>query len=187
MFSILFVCSGNICRSPIAEQLLRTRMANYPITVSSAGVIAEEGTPMTEEAATVSRRYGGEPDGHRARMLTEFRLREADLVLTATRAHRGAVVQLLPRMSRKTFTVCEFARLLSAVPEHERVSLEDPSALVDAVRAVRGHVAPPEDPEHDDIEDPYRQPIEIYEAVGARLDVEVAVIVDGLRMDVAGQ
>lgn len=142
---------------------------------------------MTREAAAMSRHYGGEPDGHRARLLTESRLRETDLVLTASRAHRAAVVQLLPRMSRKTFTVSEFARLVSAIPKHERRLLENRSALADAARALRGYVPPPEDPEQDDIEDPYGKPTEVYEAVGARLNVEIAVIADGLQIGAGRQ
>lgn len=181
-FNVLMVCSGNICRSPIAEQLLRARTAGHSIVVSSAGVIADPGAPMTEEAARVSRRYGGEPDGHRARLLTRAHLGDADLVLTATRAHRGTVVQLVPRMSRRAFTLSEFARLVSAVPEHEWGSFEDAAALVDAVRALRGFVPPPDEPDDDDIEDPYRKPVEVYETVGARLHDEVGVIADGLRL-----
>ncbi|MEA5456997.1 low molecular weight phosphatase family protein [Sinomonas sp. JGH33] len=179
-FNVLVVCSGNLCRSPIAEQLLRARTAGHPVIVSSAGTVADDGAPMPEEAAMVSRRYGGEPSGHRSQLLTESHLRSADLVLTATRAHRGSVVQMLPRMSRKAFTISEFARLLGAVPEAERATLADTASVVDAARSLRGFVSPPDEPEHDDLEDPYRQPFEVYEAVGARLDAEIGIIASGL-------
>ncbi len=103
-------------------------------------------------------------------------------MLTATRAQRGAVVRLWPRISRKSFTISEFARLIRAIPDHEAPSFSDRCGLVEAARSLRGFVPPPEDPDQDDIEDPYRQPLEVYEFVGARLDGEMAVIADGLRM-----
>ncbi|WP_425471539.1 low molecular weight phosphatase family protein [Sinomonas susongensis] len=174
------VCSGNLCRSPIAEQLLRARMNGYAVRVHSAGVIAEDGARMPQEAATVSRRYGGDPSGHRSRLLTEAQLRESDLVLTATRAQRSAVVRLLPRMSRRTFTIREFSRLVRALLDHDAESHRDPAGLVDAVRSLRGFVTPPEDPSEDDLEDPYRRQIEVYEAVGASLHLCIETIVVAL-------
>lgn len=175
-FTVLMVCSGNICRSPIAEQLLRARTRGRPITVSSAGVIARAGAAMTDEAAMASRSLGGDPTGHRARRLSEDHLRGTDLVLTATRAHRSSVVQLLPRMSRTTFTISEFARLVAAVAQNESSSLDNAASLVDAARSLRGHVPPPHEPEDDDIEDPYLRPLEVYERVAAVLNSEIEVI-----------
>lgn len=172
------VCTGNLCRSPIAEQLLRARTSGYSIQVSSAGVIADNGAPMPEEAARVSRQYGGDPEGHRSRLLTEAQLREADLVLTATRAHRSSVVQLLPRMSRRTFTISEFVRLSSSVAEHDGLALLDSADVVDAARSLRGFVTPPENPDDDDLEDPYRRPFEVYEAVGAQIHERIALIAE---------
>ncbi|WP_231567732.1 arsenate reductase/protein-tyrosine-phosphatase family protein [Sinomonas humi] len=174
------VCSGNLCRSPIAEQLLRARTSGYPMRISSAGVIADDGLRMPEEAAKVSRQYGGDPEDHRSRLLTEEQLGEADLVLTATRAHRSSVVQLLPRMSRRTFTISEFARLLSSVTERDGLVLVDSADVVDSARSLRGFVAPPENPEDDDLEDPYRRPFEVYEAVGARIHEQIALIAEKL-------
>ena len=179
-FNVLMICSGNLCRSPIAEQLLRARTAGSGIAVSSAGVIAENGAAMPSEAAIVSRRYGGDPSTHLSRLLTVEHLREADLVLTATRAHRSSVVQLLPRMSRRTFTINEFARLLGNIPESEWAGLLDSASVVDAARSLRGLVAPPENPDDDDLEDPYRRPFEVYEAVGARLHEQIALIAEHL-------
>jgi protein-tyrosine phosphatase len=179
-FNVLMVCSGNICRSPIAEQLLRARTNGHSIRVSSAGTIADDGRPMPEEAAVVSRRFGGDPSTHLSRLLTEAHLREADLVLAATRAHRSAVVQMLPRMSRRTFTINEFARLIGGMAETGQDHLLDSAGVVDAVRSMRGFVAPPDDPDDDDIEDPYRRPFEVYEAVGARIHEQIAVIAEKL-------
>ncbi|MDQ4502975.1 low molecular weight phosphatase family protein [Sinomonas sp. ASV322] len=181
-FHVLFVCSGNICRSPMAEQLLRARGAGSDIGVSSAGTIADEGAPMTREAAELSQRYGGDPSGHRSRLLTSEVLMSADLVLTATRAQRASVAQLVPRASRRTFTIREFSRLLRAIPGDDRISLRDSFALVEAARSRRGFIEPPNNPDDDDVEDPYLRPIEVYERVAALLDSEVKAIAAHLAL-----
>ncbi|TFC24397.1 hypothetical protein E3O25_14505 [Cryobacterium sp. TMT1-3] len=115
---ILIVCTGNICRSPLAEQLLREnlRAAGIDAVVSSAGTHAMIGSVMTPEAAALSSQYGASSTQHVARQLTEQLIADADLVLTATRDHRREVVTLLPKATRYTFTLNQFARLVAANP-----------------------------------------------------------------------
>lgn len=180
VFKVLMVCSGNLCRSPIAEQFLTTRTRGCPVVVSSAGVMARDGAAMPDEAATISLRYGGRPEAHRSRFLTEAQLREVDLVLTATRAHRSSVVRILPRMANRAFTINEFARLLEALPPRGSAAPFDAVSVVDAARSLRGHVSPPENPADDDLEDPYRRPFEVYESVGARLHEQIMLIAEHL-------
>ncbi|BCT77041.1 low molecular weight phosphatase family protein [Sinomonas cyclohexanicum] len=185
-FHILLVCSGNLCRSPWAEQFLRMRVAAPGVAFSSAGLVAAYGHAMPEEASLLSRRYGGLPDGHRSRPLSAELLRSADVVLTASREQRGAVAHLLPRMSARTFTISEFSRLLGALRPPTGPDRPIPwDGLVESLRAVRGLVPPPGDPEADDIEDPYRRPLAVYERVAARLDRETAVIADFLENGIA--
>lgn len=172
-FTILVVCTGNICRSPLAEQLLRSRLASAgePFRLLSAGTIADDGAPMEPDAATESQRYGGSPAHHRSRLLTPAQISAANLVLTATRAHRAAVVSLVPRASRYTFTLKEFAALVASIADQELSGLPDAMSVVEAAAAQRGfaqHV-------DDDIDDPYRQPAEVYARVGAEIDEAVRV------------
>ena len=133
-FTILVVCSGNICRSPLAEQLIRARLAGSTrdYRVISAGPIAADGASMDATAAELSRQYGGRPEGHSAELLKAGRIAESHLVLTATRAHRAAVVQMLPRASRYTFTLNQLTRLLD---ELEVVDLHVPLMPDDPVPA----------------------------------------------------
>ncbi len=114
---VLFVCSGNLCRSPLGAQVLTARLGRDApaFTVESAGTIAQDGAPMDEAAAAQSRRLGGSPDDHRARYLTPAIAGAADLVLTAERAHRAAVVSLAPRATKRAFTIVQFARVLDAL------------------------------------------------------------------------
>jgi protein-tyrosine phosphatase len=170
LFTILVVCSGNICRSPLAEQLLRARLAGAAdrFHLSSAGTIADDGVPMTNQAAALSTQYGGAPAGHRSRLLTAVQIESADLVLTATRAHRAAVVSLVPRASRYTFTLKEFAALVDSLDHEDLASLTDPASVIEAAAAQRGYAQH----DDDDIEDPYRRSDDVYERV-AMLTAEV--------------
>lgn len=182
-FTVLVVCSGNICRSPIAEQLLRSRLggASAPwVRLLSAGTIAQDGTAMTPEAAEVSRRYGGDPSGHAAVAVTPQLVDDADLILTAAREHRAEVVSLVPRASRRTFTVREFARLLGAIDADELSAIANAEDLVVAAAARRGFTPPLADVLDDDIEDPYLQSSEVYDRVGAQLDAAVTTIAAAL-------
>lgn len=183
-FEILTVCTGNIARSPLAAQLLVARLGlpTSAIGVGSAGTGALVGEPMTEEAAELSRRYGGNPVHHRARQVTAALVEGADLVLTATRAHRSEVVSLAPRAARYTFTLRQFARLVESVdPESGKGAT--PARLREVVAAAasqRGFVAPLRDPDDDDLVDPFRQSQAIYDRVGGQVDDAVRRVSAGL-------
>lgn len=69
---------------------------------------------------------------------------------------------------------------MSALPESGSDVLLDPAHVVDAARAMRGFVPPPENPGDDDLEDPYRRPFEVYESVGARIHEQIALIAEKL-------
>ena len=178
-FTILVVCSGNICRSPLAEQLLRARLAGATesFRLLSAGTIADDGVPMTEQAVALATQYGAVPQGHRSRLLTEGQIESADVVLTATRAHRAAVVSLVPRASRFSFTLKEFAALVDSLSREERASLTDAASVVEAAAAQRGFAQH----DDDDIEDPYRQSDEVYERVAAAIDSATRTAAAALR------
>jgi protein-tyrosine phosphatase len=179
-FSILTVCTGNICRSPLAEQLLRSGLEQWQeISVSSAGTGALVGQAMTDQAQAISRELGGTgAEHHVARSLDIDMLREADLVLALSREHRSAVVGMLPRGSRHTFTVRELARLLEDVPDTEfaaiaAIDIADVSArvesLIDLAASRRGMVMPPEALEDDDVIDPYRRSDDVYRESAGQL------------------
>lgn len=167
--SVLTVCTGNVCRSPLAEGLLRMMLAGLPVAVRSAGTQALVGEQMTEQNRIIAAEFGvPDADGHRARQLAAEQLREADLVLALTRDHRRAVVEMLPRASRHTFTLREFGRLAEAADVAElevsaQASIEDRlREAIDLVAQLRGSLPPLDDPAEDDVVDPYRRSDEVY-------------------------
>ena len=96
---ILFVCTANICRSPLAEHLCRRLLAEkglVGVEVASAGVLARAGTPPAETALHVARANGLDLSGHRARPLEALHLGAGDLVLVMEESHRRHVLTLAP-------------------------------------------------------------------------------------------
>ncbi|MBM4515629.1 hypothetical protein GS432_01275 [Rhodococcus hoagii] len=116
--AVLFVCTGNICRSPIAERLASAwsaRSDTIDLTVASAGTRAVVGSPMEPKAAQVLSDLGGSPDGFVARQINPAVASSADLVLTMTEEHRDAVLKLSPRHLKRTFTLLEAAHIARAL------------------------------------------------------------------------
>lgn len=177
-FSVLTVCSGNICRSPLAEQILRARLTDVPTYgFASAGTFAGDGDRMPEEAAALSLRFGGDPSQHSARYITEKMVADADLVFAMARSHRREIVELVPRKVAVTFTLREFARLSRDLSDAEIADVASgaptPRAgiaeVVAFVASRKGQVGFPASTSDDDILDPYRRGDEAYEQSAAQL------------------
>jgi protein-tyrosine phosphatase len=162
-FDLLFVCTGNICRSPTAELIAANRLPHSGFRVHSAGTYGLHGYPIEPNAARPLQALGIGCDAFRARRLTDDLVENADLVLTATRDHRSAVVTRVPSALRKTFTMREFARLTEAIDE-DTVTEDDPAdraRLVVALAAERrGRDTRLGD---DDVADPYGLGPEAYD------------------------
>ena len=106
---VLFVCTGNICRSPLAASLLARALKDrgVEVAVSSAGTGAWDGAPASEGAYLVGLERGLDLSGHRARLLTRELVDEADLILTMARHHRARVDEL--GGEGKVFVLGEYA------------------------------------------------------------------------------
>jgi protein-tyrosine-phosphatase len=94
--NVLFVCTGNICRSPLAASLLERALKErgLEVTVASAGTGAWDGAPASEGAYLVGLERGLDLSGHRARLLSRELVEQADLILTMARHHRARVDEL---------------------------------------------------------------------------------------------
>ncbi|NGM82261.1 low molecular weight protein arginine phosphatase [Paenibacillus sp. 7124] len=116
MLHILFVCTGNTCRSPMAEGLMRKLSAERGVNleVRSAGVSAISGTPMSRHAAAILRDEGVN-DSITSSQLSGELLNWADLVLTLTQSHKRHVLHYFPKAVSKTFTLKEYVQDEDAV------------------------------------------------------------------------
>ena len=114
-FRVLFVCVGNVCRSPLGHLLLAARLPGDRFDVASAGVGAIVDEPMSPEAAIHLEPYGITAEGFSSRQLTPAMVDESDLLLAATKDVRSRILEESPAAMRRTFTVLEFAALLDLV------------------------------------------------------------------------
>lgn len=107
---ILFVCTGNTCRSPMAEYLFNRKAAEAGHQAESAGLAAWPGEPISDEAlAVLKEEYDIDASGHRARRVNEYQVEQADAVLTMNARQRDHLRHLLPEMSGKIRTIGEAA------------------------------------------------------------------------------
>lgn len=181
--SILFVCTANICRSPYAHLRCADELARVgvvDIAVSSAGVSAIPGHAVATEMVDILRDRDVDGSGWRSRRLSSPDVLGADLILTATREHRAAVVRSAPAALKRTFTLLQFQRLLATA------EIDDPTAasgteavskLVEAANAARGRSVPGED----DLADPWQRPHREYVAAAELTESALVDLVAGLR------
>lgn len=181
---MLAVCTANLCRSPLLERVLGARLADRfgpagPVRVASAGTRARVGVRPPETVEELVADQGGDPSGMRSRPLTAEMVREAALVLTATREHRADVVRLEPRALSRTFTVPEFARLLGGMPTPDPLAGSPLAAVVAAAAVRRGTLARVR-PAEDDVPDPVGGNRTAFEQVLARILPTVTALTDAL-------
>ena len=172
-FSILLICTGNICRSALAELLGRAYLDETlgadadQVRVASAGTQAVAGSGMHPDSALVLRGFGGNPESFTARQLTDGHILDADLLLTMTRAHRRDVLTLAPRALARTFTLREAADLLALLDDDlspDGPTLADRArSLVGALSAARSRRQSTDD---DDIADPVNRPLAAHQDAG---------------------
>ena len=197
-FTVLHVCMGNICRSPMAERLLvlaaQQRLGKIDpdaglgdlLVSASAGTGGwHEGEEMNPPAARQITLRGGTADGFAARKLTSAHLAGADLILTATADQSDYVHALLPDAAARTFVLGHFGRLLREIDlkslppagaDAESFAVRA-AALVEAAHRRRGDT---ESLPGDDLDDPWGRGDQTFQRIADDIDESLYVLVDAL-------
>ncbi len=164
---IVFVCTGNSCRSPLAEVLARARYADLPLIFASAGTEAVAGGPASVEARTVARERGLDLDAHRSAPVDAAAVAEAAWLIGLTRTHAAL---LLHRVS------AEWPGRIGLLGAPGRDWRRD-GPLEATPGSGDGVIAHPDiaDP---DIADPWRQDLETYRRTADRIDRWLAAWAD---------
>lgn len=174
-FPVLFVCIGNLCRSPFAERLLRLRLEERGVDagfdVASAGMRAVRDRAMHPQTWIDLTARGGSPEGFVSRQFTEVIGERSGLLLTATKEIRSLALVEVPSALRRTFTVLEFAALARTAP----LGL----GLVDLVRSCAERRSGAGLPDYD-VPDPIGGQVEDFEQVAVVLDAAVSSIAQSL-------
>lgn len=175
-FNILTVRTGNICRSPAAQQLLSAGLGP-DVEVTSAGTGAVVGHPVEPDMLSLLRGAGVPDEPFAARQIDESIVRGADLVLALTTEHRSAAVRMAPAALRRSFTLLEFARIVGSDEFPELMAAETPARLREMVALAGLNRRLGVVVHGDDVPDPYRRGPEVFRESFAMIRDAVDVIV----------
>lgn len=179
MTTVLFVCTGNVHRSVLAERLLAARLPpGSEVRPESAGTEARPRAGMESATRAALEELGGDGSGFEGRPLTERLVAGAALVLGLAHEHREAAVRLAPAAMRRCFTLKEFVRLAGG-PDGAgggQGAVGGLGAVVAAAAARRGAAAPVP-PEEDEIADPWGRPHDVLYGCAREIDTVVRKLV----------
>ena len=186
-FQILTVCTGNICRSPLAEYYFRAALDPQEFSIASGGTRAVPDGRVPEQQIEIAQELGITDIGrHVAQQLSPSQIDRADLILTVSLDHRRRVVRTQPSAIRKTFTIREFARIaqeitVGDIDEFQKHGMTSLESGVASANILRGAAAKLSESEYNII-DPYGQPESVYRESASELVPAVRDIADFLAL-----
>lgn len=131
--NILFVCTGNTCRSSMAEGMFKEKLKNINennIKVSSAGISAIEGQMANEKAIKVLKSKGIDISSHRAKQITKEMVNQSDLILTMTLSHKKLILEYFPNEINKVFTLKEYGQKINdEKSDRNNLDIADPYGM----------------------------------------------------------
>lgn len=168
--SVLVLCTGNLCRSPLAEALLidRLRTAGLNADVASAGLAAPKGRQPDRNLVRVAEEHGVDVSRHRSRLVSTGMIAQADLVLVMTHRHRDEVAKMDEGASGRT-------ALLRPASWRARIAATGSTGFGEWARTLVGEVPQAKRAHHrgDDIADPFGRPLREYRTMAD--DVELYI------------
>lgn len=123
---IMFVCTGNICRSAMAHKLMEKKLKDnniQDVEIYSCGVFAENGDTATFEAREAMEEYGVDMKIHKATNVRNSKIEEMDLILCATKSHKSVLSQMYPNIKEKIYTMKEYVQNSE---NKEDIDIKDP-------------------------------------------------------------
>lgn len=182
--SILVVCTGNICRSPVAEGILRAKLTarfgdSAPV-VTSAGTAGWEGGSAHPDSVGSAAERGFDISGHVARLLNEEMLEEADLILCMAAEHGAEVAWMYPDGRDRVFTIRELTMMLRDVEPAQPGGA--PDSFIDRLEMLADHRDENSLDEFLDLDiaDPLGATEEGFRAVAWELDELTDAMIEGL-------
>ncbi len=139
MFRIMFVCTGNTCRSSMAEGIMKNLIKNSKLEkdvyISSSGTGVNISLPASEHAVTVLEEIETDISEHWSRPITKELIEDSDLILGMTEAHKNHVLRIMPEAKDKTFTLIEYTM------DGKKGDISDPYFMdLDTYRNIRDEI-----------------------------------------------
>jgi protein-tyrosine phosphatase len=177
---IMFVCTGNICRSPMGELLLTRYLRGTSIRVSSAGTKGLAMHAIDPSAKRIMDSIGIDSSGFRSRRLTRSMVQTADLVLCFEQEQRKSIVTLVPTAVRYTFLLGDFANMCEYCAQRGLIKGTTIQERLQSVIAQSSMVRPML-PDSQDIEDPHKKEFEKYHAAADATNAGIRRILTSMR------